>query len=104
MSDCEFFGNTKVCKCTINCRDTYCHQHPDYYKVRAVEDANYMQAVVGKRVRAYSDSRKYADGVRCVTGKVIKVFVKGHKVAYRVESANGDKITCHYIEETLFQG
>ncbi len=104
MSDCKYFGLGKTCKRTINCRDTYCHQHPDYYKARATEDANHMQVVVGKRVRAYSDSRKYAEGVRCVTGKVIKVFVKGHKVAYKVEDNFGHSITSHYIEETLFQG
>lgn len=103
MADCEYFGLGKTCKCTINCRDTYCPQHPDYYKVRAVEDANYLQVLVGKRVRAYSNAQKYAEGVRCVTGKVLKVFVKGHKVAYKVEDNFGRSITSHYIEETLFQ-
>ncbi len=104
MSECKYFGLGKTCKRNMNCRDTYCKQHPDYYRVKATEDANYMQVAIGKRVRAYKDSRKYVDGNTCTHGKLVKVFVRGNSVAYKVKDDHGNVITCHYIEETLFQG
>jgi hypothetical protein len=104
MSDCKYFGLGKTCKRSMNCRDIWCQQHPEYYKEMARVDAAHMQMSVGKRVRAYRDTRKFVDGNRCTHGIVIKVFVKGNSVAYKVRSDEGAIITCSYIEEKLFQG
>lgn len=103
MSDCKYFGLGKTCKRSMNCIDTYCRQHPDYYIVKSMEEANYMQYKVGKRVRAYKDERKYKEGNRCIHGRLKKVFVKGNSVAYKVDEGNGKTFTCSYIEVTLFQ-
>jgi len=105
MSDCKYFGLSKTCKCSMNCRDTYCHQHPDYYKVKAVEEAFRMQAAVGKRVRAYKNAQKYVENNPRIHGRLVKVFVKGNSVAYKVrDEFDNNIVTCSFIEIKMFQG
>jgi hypothetical protein len=70
----------------------------------AIEDARRMQAVVGKRVRAYKDTRKYMEGNVPIHGVVKKVFVKGNSVSYKVLTAEGSMVTCSFIEMKMFQG
>jgi hypothetical protein len=104
MSECKYFGLSKTCKYSMSCRGSiWCHQHPEYYKEMARVVAAHMQAVVGKKVRAYKDIRKFMVGNICTHGKLIKVFVRGNSVAYKVRDDQGNTVTCSYIEEKLFQ-
>jgi hypothetical protein len=88
----------------MNCRDTCCKQHPDYYKEEARNKATYMQLEIGKKVRAYKDLMLSCNGNHCIHGRLVKVFVKGNSVAYKVKDQyDGSIVTCSFVEVTLFQ-
>ena len=104
MAECGYFGLGKTCNVVKNpCIVVTCKQHPQYYRQMAKMDAEYMQKNVGKKVRAYRDTRKYLGGNHCIHGRIVKVFVKGNSVAYKVIDGQGNIITCSFVEVMMFQ-
>ena len=103
MSACKYFGLGKTCKKNIGCRDLGCTQHPEYYREAARCEMWNMSEMIGKRVRAYKDKRKYMEGNRCVHGRLVKVFLKGNSVAYKVNDGLGNTVTCSFLEIAMFQ-
>ena len=105
MSECKYFMLGRKCNKNTPCRDLGCRKHPEYYSEEARNKAHYMQDMVGKRVRGYKDARIYKEGNLCTYGHLIKVFVKGNSVAYKVKDQyDGSLVTCSFVEVTLFQG
>lgn len=93
---CEYLGLGKVCKRSTNCRDSGCSQHPDFWTEAASNTATYMKRYVGKRVFACKDGRYSHPGV------LIKAFVKGKAVAYKVKENNGNMGTFSDVRPAMY--
>jgi hypothetical protein len=98
MTTCAYYGLGRMCNTVKNrCTVTSCSQHPDYYTDAAKKSANFMKRFVGKRVHAYKDGR-YSH-----PGTLLKVFIKGHVVSYKVREVNGHIGTFSDVHVTIFQ-
>lgn len=81
---CSYLGLGKTCHKNINCRDTACMQHPEYRRNGAIDAAYANQKYVGRYVYGYKEGR-------CAyPGTLLKVFVKGNKVIYRIKEDTGN--------------
>jgi hypothetical protein len=94
---CAYYGNGKICTSVKGCKISSCNQHVDYYTNAASKTAEYMKRYVGKRVYACKDGR-YSH-----PGTLLKVFVKGKVVAYKVKETNGSIGTFSDVRITMFQ-
>ena len=93
---CGYLGLGKVCKRSTNCRDSGCSQHPDFWTDAASKTADYMRRYVGKRVFACKDGRYSHPGI------LIKAFVKGKAVAYKVKECSGNIGTFSDIRPAMY--